>query len=391
MPKLNLVPKMSTEFSLGQLTDSFQDLSIETFLTGDQSWTSQQADLDQQVAENLSNEDLDALSLSECLLTSAQFQIEAYSSSTLVQKTSIFGLGSGLDFNVDVSQLPTGELVAAKRVNLFTSLSRKNGSTVSDLSRRVRKVLQEIRILKHPPLESCESIIRLLGMSWEDVNGEFTTPSLVFEYAEFGTLRQYLSRLSSPLSTTEKHPLGLQVGRALLALHGCGVCHGDVKLDNVLILGSPLGKPIAKLADFGSSIIIQPGDSQRTYWGTEVYNAPELRSSQDKQSGSTISTTLLFACDVFSFGMLLYEIIHDGIPYWKSHGIKEPTIEIALKSSSFAECGDVGSEETAVALLRQAVILCLKEQPEQRNDLVPILEAMTGESENLFDKLKPNS
>jgi serine/threonine protein kinase len=383
MPKLIRMPKMSTELSLGQLTDSFQDLSVETFLTGDQSWTSQQADLDQQVAENLSDEDLDALSRSEYLLTSAQFQIEAYSSSTLVQKTSIFGLGAGLDFNVDVSQLPTGELVVAKRVNLFASLSRKNGSTVSDLSRRVRKVLQEIRILKHPPLESCESIVRLLGVSWENVNGDFTTPSLVFEYAEFGTLRQYLSRSSSPLSTTEKQPLGLQVGRALLTLHGCGVCHGDVKLDNVLIVGGPLGKPTAKLADFGSSIIIQPGESQRTYWGTQVYNAPELRSDQDKQSGSTISTTLLFACDIFSFGLLLYELIHDGIPYWKSHGIEEPTIEIALKSSSFKECGDVGSETTAVALLRQAVALCLKEQPEQRNDLVPILEVMTGELENL--------
>jgi serine/threonine protein kinase len=204
----------------------------------------------------------------------------------------------------------------------------------------------------------------------------------VFEYAELGTLRQYLSRPPSPLSTTEKQLLGLQVGRALLALHGCGVCHGDVKLDNVLIVGGSLGKPTAKLADFGSSIIIQPEESQRTYWGTQVYNAPELRSDQDKQSGSTVSTSLMFACDIFSFGLLLYELIHDGIPYWKSHGTEEPTIGIALKISSFEECGDVGLEATAVAL-RQAAALCLKEHPEQRNHLVPILEAMTGESEHL--------
>jgi serine/threonine protein kinase len=151
----------------------------------------------------------------------------------------------------------------------------------------------------------------------------------------------------------------------------------------VLIVGGLLGKPTAKLADFGSSIIIQPEESQRTYWGTQVYNAPELRLDQDKQSGSTVSTSLMFACDIFSFGLLLYELIHDGIPYWKSHGTEEPTIGITLKISSFEECGDVGSEAAAVAPLRQAVALCLKEQPEQRNDLVPILEAMTGESEHL--------
>ncbi|KAH0556921.1 hypothetical protein GP486_005289 [Trichoglossum hirsutum] len=375
--------EMSSEISFDQLNNSLEELSVETILDSDKSWTSQQANLDQRVVERLSDEDLDAISLSEYLLTTAQFKLEFYSSSTLVQNTSIFGLGAGFDFGVDACQLPTGELVAAKRVKPLTPLRRSDRSLVSDLSRRVRKVLQEIRILKHQPLESCESILSLMGVSWEDINGNFTTPSLVFEYAEFGTLRQYLSKSSPTLSIQEKQSLSLQVGRALLTLHNCGVCHGDIKLDNVLVVRNPTGKPTAKLADFGSSIIIQPGVSPKTYWGTQLYNAPEVRLGRDQQPGVAVSTDLLFACDIFSFGLLLYELIHDGIPYWKTHGAKEPTIEIALKISSFEGCRNVDPNAILVASLRQAISLCLTPHPEQRSHLAPVLEVITGKLEML--------
>jgi serine/threonine protein kinase len=385
---------MSAEVAYYQLDDSVQQVSIETILSSDGGWTDQQNVLDKRVAEYLSDEDLDAISLSEFLLTIAQFKLQLYHSSTLFQNTSIFGLGTGLDFDVDVCTLPAGQLVVAKRVKLLTPLHRRDGSSVSDLSRRVRKVLQEIRILKHAPVENCDSILNIVGASLEDVSGDFTAPSLVLEYAEFGTLRHYLLKSSSPRPMQEKQELCLQVGRALLTLHNCGICHGDVKLDNVLVVRDQDGKGSAKVADFGSSIIIQSDNLKKTYWGTNAYNAPEVRSSDNTQSGVAVGTDLLFACDVFSFGLLLYESLHDGVPYWKAHKNEVPTIQTALDISNFEGCEDTEhdqSDSTRVVCFRRAIGLSLVPLPEERRQLRPILEAIAGNTDGLYVLISSNS
>jgi serine/threonine protein kinase len=385
---------MSAEVAYDQLDDSVQQVSIETILSSDGAWTDQQNVLDKRVAEYLSDEDLDAISLSEFLLTIAQFKLQLYHSSTLFENTSIFGLGTGLDFDVDVCTLPAGQLVVAKRVKLLTPLHRRDGSSVSDLSRRVRKVLQEIRILKHAPVENCDSILNIVGASLEDVSGDFTAPSLVLEYAEFGTLRHYLLKSSSPRPMQEKQELCLQVGRALLTLHNCGICHGDVKLDNVLVVRDQDGKGSAKVADFGSSIIIQSDNLKKTYWGTNAYNAPEVRSSDNTQSGVAVGTDLLFACDVFSFGLLLYESLHDGVPYWKAHKNEVPTIQTALDISNFEGCEDTEhdqSDSTRVVCFRRAIGLSLVPLPEERRQLRPILEAIAGNTDGLYVLISSNS
>lgn len=385
---------MSAEVAYDQLDDSVQQVSIETILSSDRGWTDQQNVLDKRVAEYLSDEDLEAISLSEFLLTIAQFKLQLYNSSTLFQNTSIFGLGTGLDFDVDVCTLPAGQLVVAKRVKLLTPLHRRDGSSVSDLSRRVRKVLQEIRILKHAPVENCDSILNIVGASLEDVSGDFTAPSLVLEYAEFGTLRHYLLKSSSPRPMQEKQELCLQVGRALLTLHNCGICHGDVKLDNVLVVRDQDGKGSAKVADFGSSIIIQSDNLKKTYWGTNAYNAPEVRSSDNTQSGVAVGTDLLFACDVFSFGLLLYESLHDGVPYWKAHKNEVPTIQTALDISNFEGCEDTEhdqSDSTRVVCFRRAIGLSLVPLPEERRQLRPILEAIAGNTDGLYVLISSNS
>src|SRR5438045_5546156 len=123
--------QMSEKSASDELVDSVQQFSIETILSSDGAWTGQQSFLDEQVVEHLSDEDLDAISLSEFFLTIFQSKLQQYSSSTLFQDTSIFGLGTGLDFDVDVCKLPSGQLVVAKRVKLLTPLYRNDGSTVS--------------------------------------------------------------------------------------------------------------------------------------------------------------------------------------------------------------------------------------------------------------------
>jgi serine/threonine protein kinase len=370
---------------LDGVADSLQQFSIETILSDDRSWTNQQTSLDQNIVERLSDEDLDALSLSEYYLTIAQFKLKQYVSSDLFQETFIFGLGTGIDFDVDVCRLPEGQLVVVKRVKLLTSMYRSDKSTVSDLSRRVRKVLQEVRILKHPPVEDCDSILDILGVSIEYVNGAFTTPSLVLAYAELGTLRHYL--FQEPRRTVqERQSLCIQVGKAILTLHACRICHGDIKLDNVLVVRNGDGSVVAKLADFGSSIIIQADDSQEIYWGTTAYNAPEIRSKGDAQSGISVSGNLLFACDIFSFGLLLFESLHGGTPYWMCHGKNKPTLETALQIGK-CDCHESiilqPTNLTSVNCFRNAISLSLILEPEKRGEMKSVFAALSGKDSDM--------
>jgi hypothetical protein len=43
-----------------------------------------------------------------------------------------------------------------------------------------------------------------------------------------------------------------------------------------------------------------------------MYNAPEVRAQEDSGSGASISTELLKSCDVWSFGLLVWETFLDG-------------------------------------------------------------------------------
>ncbi|KAG0641021.1 kinase-like domain-containing protein, partial [Tuber brumale] len=117
--------------------------------------------------------------------------------------------------------------------------------------------LREIRALTHLPLRSHPNIITLLGVGWEpDLNHhDAAWPLLVLEHSEEGTLRDY-QRVKPGLEFLEKMQLCEDVGRALLAINGSGIVHGDVKTENILVFWSAeKGRMVGKVGDFGSSVL----------------------------------------------------------------------------------------------------------------------------------------
>jgi len=134
--------------------------------------------------------------------------------------------------------------------------------------RRLKSVILELRIMRHLPLRSHPSITEVFGYGWHRSNGDPTEdssraqhqimPYLLVPYATHGTFRDYLRSASSEISLQSKEILLGDIASALTSLHLCGIVHGDVKLDNVLIFIS-WDRPsatIAKLTDFGHSIVI---------------------------------------------------------------------------------------------------------------------------------------
>ncbi|KAF2848106.1 ankyrin [Plenodomus tracheiphilus IPT5] len=198
-----------------------------------------------------------------------------------------------------------GKAVAVK--HLKVSRRENDGH---DFLQRVNSLLLELRIMRHEPLRDHPNILSLVGYGW-NVEGGSILPYILVDYCANGNLRQYL--VKRRISPIHKEILIANVATGIHALHLAGVIHGDVKLDNVLVVDAP-SAPLAKLCDFGHSVVIGPdSDTHRSalYRGTNRYNAPEVFLQSEKR----ILQTEMRKCDVWAFGLLAWEVLLDGIHY----------------------------------------------------------------------------
>ena len=128
-------------------------------------------------------------------------------------------------------------------------------------------------------------------------------PYLVMKYIEGETLKARLKRGS--ISTEETLNIVRAIGGALDYAHRQGVLHRDVKPSNVLLAND--GN--IYLADYGLARIAQSTDASLTtdqVIGTPQYMSPEQATGSDGLDGRT---------DIYSFGVMLYEMVTGRVPF----------------------------------------------------------------------------
>lgn len=160
-----------------------------------------------------------------------------------------------------------------------------------------RGIYQELAVLANASINNQNNIIRLLAI---DKNYSFNYFSIVIEYAELGSLRDYLSS-NSNIQEHEAKLICSQITAALGYLHSEDILHNDVKMENVLITRTG-----AKLADFGHAIFnfkTQTKDSlqREQRIGTERWAAPELCDSDDVEESPELSPK----SDLYSLGFII--------------------------------------------------------------------------------------
>jgi serine/threonine protein kinase len=170
-------------------------------------------------------------------------------------------VGEGESFRVERCRY-NNEVVAVKHVKLEESQSNSQSSY-----HRLQSVLLEIQIMRHGPLKEHPNILSALGYGWKS-QGDSLLPYVVVEFAAQGSLRAWLRETSQHVKT--KFKITGDIAAGLKALHLCDIIHGDLKLDNVVVVPFPdrVVKVIAKLCDFGHSIILRQGSRDFKYFGT---------------------------------------------------------------------------------------------------------------------------
>ncbi|XP_012487186.1 serine/threonine-protein kinase STY13 [Gossypium raimondii] len=126
---------------------------------------------------------------------------------------------------------------------------------------------------------------------------------VVVEYLPGGTLKQYLIRnRRKKLAFKIVVQLALDLARGLSYLHSRKIVHRDVKTENMLLDGHRN----LKIADFGVARVEAQNPRDMTgETGTLGYMAPEVLE------GKPYNRT----CDVYSFGICLWEIYCCDMPY----------------------------------------------------------------------------
>ncbi|KAJ4896469.1 Protein kinase superfamily protein [Raphanus sativus] len=126
---------------------------------------------------------------------------------------------------------------------------------------------------------------------------------VVVEYVAGGTLKKFLiKKYRSKLPIKDVIQLALDLARGLSYLHSKAIVHRDVKTENMLL---ETNKTL-KIADFGVARVEAQNPQDMTgETGTLGYMAPEVLEGKPYNR----------KCDVYSFGVCLWEIYCCDMPY----------------------------------------------------------------------------
>ncbi|KAG7284599.1 hypothetical protein NEMBOFW57_010977 [Staphylotrichum longicolle] len=217
-------------------------------------------------------------------------------------------IGDGASFIVERAELKESQ--GPDSNGKTRTVAIKTVRETRDIRNPWRDVLLEIRALLHEPIRYHPNIVNFLGIRWDastDTGSPF--PAIVQEYAAFGTLDK-LQQRSEPLPFSIKQKLCYDVGRALSIIHACGMVHGDLKHENVLVFPNtqenPPNQPYTlKLADFGGTVMDMSDDgTHRIPMHTFPYEAPEISEKLTEEGAKKT--------DAYSYGMLIWRCMIDS-------------------------------------------------------------------------------
>jgi serine/threonine-protein kinase len=220
------------------------------------------------------------------------------------------------------------------------------------LAERLAREREILATLEHP------NIARL----YDAGVAEDGQPWLALEFVEGERLDAYCGRLALPVR--ERVCLALQMVRAVAHAHGRLVVHRDLKPGNVLVTEQS-GVAQVKLLDFGIAKLVEQGRTEATELTRAAGQAftPEY-ASPEQVLGEPLTT----ASDVYSIGVVLFELLSDVRPY-RPASRSRAALEEAISQGALRRPSALAPPERRRALrgdLDTIVLKALQREPARR-------------------------
>ncbi|KZV29621.1 Kinase superfamily protein with octicosapeptide/Phox/Bem1p domain isoform 1 [Dorcoceras hygrometricum] len=156
--------------------------------------------------------------------------------------------------------------------------------------------------LHHP------NVVAFYGVVLDGPDGTVAT---VTEYMVNGSLRNALQKSERILDKRKRLLISMDVAFGMEYLHAKNIVHFDLKSDNLLVNLRDPHRPICKVGDLGLSKVKCQTLISGGVRGTLPWMAPELLNG----SSSLVSDKV----DVFSFGIVMWELLTGEEPYADLH------------------------------------------------------------------------
>ncbi|CAB4412844.1 unnamed protein product [Rhizophagus irregularis] len=213
-----------------------------------------------------------------------------------------------------------GQDVACKIIDEYDQFNKNDQPWMkSKLETSLNKVRAELAILSN--LGKCDYIINFYGLCEMDGN-----TLGVFGWTENGNLKELYEKFDIGLS--RKLKIALNICRGITFLHGCHILHHDIRCENILITKNL--EP--KISNFKYSRALHDNATHVTQ--IIRWLAPERMNSKKinqeiakltqqvpnkeeglKEGNEDEHVPYTIQCEIFSFGMLLWELAFQKIPY----------------------------------------------------------------------------
>ncbi|RHZ82421.1 hypothetical protein Glove_109g213 [Diversispora epigaea] len=143
-----------------------------------------------------------------------------------------------------------------------------------------------------------KNAISIYGITKNPTKNEYM---MVMNYAEYGSLRNMLNNEFEKLNWRKKHNILLEVVIGLTNIHEMGLMHKDFHSGNIVNQSLAL----SYITDFGLCKPVTENDPENIY-GVIPYMAPETLSRGEYTKAS----------DIYSFGMVMLEVLTSYPPYY---------------------------------------------------------------------------
>ncbi|CAG8547544.1 487_t:CDS:2, partial [Acaulospora colombiana] len=226
-----------------------------------------------------------------------------------------------------------------------------------------KKLQSELAILKK--MDICKNIIRFHGIS--KLNGEHV---IIFDWAEYGTLKDVYEKKIG-IDWNKKLLIARDVCSGLVYLHECSILHHDIRCESILVVDTA-GSLDVKIANFNLS-------REHNEHSREIKSPAKLLPWLAPEKMRDSKTRYDVKCETYSFGMLLWELGHEKIPYsrWKDDAVrlKEYVLSGKREEINFGLCSD----------LIKKMIEAWKDDPMVR----PLVQVMLIDLQSLCERYSP--